>query len=46
MKVVVVETGKIVEVEREELMDNPWGWYSQMWLTDKDGNIYHEDELS
>ena len=26
-------------------MDNPMGWHSQMWLTDKDGNMYHEDEL-
>lgn len=22
-----------------------WGWHSQMWLTDKEGNMYHEDEL-
>ena len=42
---IVVETGKEVEVERGEPMDNPMGWHSQMWLTDKEGNMYHEDEL-
>lgn len=45
MKAIVVATGKMVEVERVDPMDNPWGWYSQMWLTDKEGNVYHEDEL-
>lgn len=46
MIAIVVETGKEVEVVRGEPMDNAWGWYSQMWLTDKDGNMYHEDELA
>lgn len=32
MKAIVVATGKEVEVERVEPMDNPWGWHSQMWL--------------
>jgi hypothetical protein len=45
MKAIVVETDKEVEVERGEPTDNPWGWHSQMWLTDKEGNMYHEDEL-
>ena len=45
MRAIVVETGREVEVERGEPMDNPMGWYSQMWLTDKEGNMYHEDEL-
>ena len=31
MKAIVVETGKEVEVERGEPMDNPMGWHSQMW---------------
>ena len=44
-RAIVVETEKVVEVERGEPMDNPMGWHSQMWLTDKDGNMYHEDEL-
>lgn len=43
MRAIVVETGKEVEVERGEPMYNAWGWYSQMWLTGKDGNMYHED---
>lgn len=45
MKAIVVDTGIEVEVERGEPMENPMGWHSQMWLTDKEGNIYHEDEL-
>ncbi|MBQ5854372.1 MAG: hypothetical protein IIW50_01000 [Alistipes sp.] len=45
MRAIVVETGKVVEVERGEPMDNPMGWHSQMWLTYKEGNMYHEDEL-
>ena len=45
MKAIVVETGKEVEVERGEPMDNVWGWHSQMWLIGKEGNMYHEDEL-
>mgnify|MGYP003288589409 FL=1 len=45
MKAILIDTGKEVEVERGEPLDNPWGWHSQMWLTDKEGNMYHEDEL-
>lgn len=45
MRAIVVETDKEVEVERGEPIENPMGWSSQMWLTDKDGNMYHEDEL-
>lgn len=45
MKAIVVATGKMVEVERVDPLDNPWGWHSQMWLIDKEGNKYHEDEL-
>jgi hypothetical protein len=33
MKAIVVETGKEVEVERGEPMENPMGWHSQMRLT-------------
>ena len=45
MNAIVVETDKVDEVERGEPIENPMGWHSQMWLTDKDGNMYHEDEL-
>lgn len=45
MRAKIVDTGKEVEVERVEPIDNPWAWYSQMWLTDKEGNMYHEGEL-
>ena len=41
----MIDTGKEVEVERGAPMDNPMGWHSQMWLTDKEGNMYHEDDL-
>ena len=45
MKAIVVSTGKMVEVERVDPQDNPWGGHFQMWFTDKDGNMYLEYEL-
>ena len=42
----VVETGEKVMVDNVGAdMDNPWGFYSEMWHNTADGRVFHDDEL-
>ena len=42
----VIATGEKVMVNNPAAgSDNPWGFYAGMWHFDKDGNVYHDDEL-
>ena len=43
----VIATGEKVTLNNPAAgSDNPWGFYAGMWHFDKDGNVYHDDELS
>lgn len=42
----VIATGEKVMVNNPAAdRDNPWGFYADMWHFDKNGNVYHDDEL-
>lgn len=45
LKVKLLDSGREVEVTRPAHYDNPFGFASQMWLFDDQGNPYHEDEV-
>ena len=43
---IVIATGEKVMVNNPAAdRDNPWGFNADMWHFDKDGNVYHDDEL-
>jgi len=42
----VAETGEKVMVDNIGAdIDNPWGFYSEMWHNTADGRVFHDDEL-